>query len=588
MDNFATKTLQNLFNCIDIAVKHHIKHWIVSPGSRVAPLTLGIVRHHNTEKITVTDERSAGFIALGKAMALLNDKNWHRENDFVGLACTSGSAVYNYAPAITEAFYQQIPLLILTADRPPEWVGQQDGQTIQQKNIFGSHVKAFFEIPVDFLHQDSIWYAERIMNEACLALKTEPYAPIHINIPIREPFYPEKEEKIVPNTTRIWKEFSANLQLSLQQWHEIFILWEECENKLIVAGQNFSNLPLQQNLQKLYQDFQIPIVADSLANLHHLDFIHHHDIFLQNLSTEQKKQIQPEILITFGKSLISKSLKLFLKQFPPKYHLHIQAKGEVADTFQTITHIIRLEPNEFWKKLYEDWDLKTMLERDEEGEKDEYILAWEHYEHLAAQKINRFFVNENHHFSEFEAVGEILENLPKNINLHIGNSMPIRYVNFWGIQHQEISVFCNRGTSGIDGCVSTAVGTALMNPEKITVLVVGDLSFLYDKNGLWHHHLPKNLKIIVLNNFGGNIFSMIDGAKNQPELMTYFHTPHTQTMEKFAEIFGLAYQVAHDKHTLQASLSILFENNELPQLLEILTDRENNTKVWEKFKALAI
>ncbi len=584
MENLANQTLQHLFDCIDIAVKHHIKNWVISPGSRVAPLTLGIVRHHDTQKITVVDERSACFIALGQALEFLNDTSHHKEMTFVGLACTSGSSVYNYAPAVAEAFYQQIPLLILTADRPPEWIGQQDGQAIEQRNIFGKHVKKYFELPVNFSHPDAIWHAERIMNEACLALKSQPYAPVHINVPIREPFYPEKEASITPKTNRIWKELKPNLQLSSQQWQEIFHLWESYDYKLIVAGQQFFDKDLQHILQKLYHDFQLPIVADSLANLPSLDFIHHHDIFLGNLTTEQKQKLQPEILITFGKSLISKSLKLFLKNFPPKYHLHIQPYGEVADTFQTITHIIRLEPIHFWKKLYEDWDFKTLLERDEDGEKEEFVLAWEHYENLGDMKINRFFA-EHQPFSEFEVVGEILENLPKNSNLHIGNSMPIRYVNFWGIPPTEVSVFCNRGTSGIDGCVSTAIGAAIAKPEKNNVLIIGDLSFLYDKNGLWHQYLPKNLKIIVLNNFGGNIFSMIDGAKNQPELDTYFHTPHTQTMEKFAAVFGLEYHVAHDIHALKEGLGRIFENNNQIQLLEILTDREINTSIWEKFKA---
>ncbi|TAE69514.1 MAG: 2-succinyl-5-enolpyruvyl-6-hydroxy-3-cyclohexene-1-carboxylic-acid synthase [Bacteroidetes bacterium] len=587
MENLATKTLQHLFDCIDIAVKHQVKNWVLSPGSRVAPLTLGIVRHHQTEKITVTDERSAAFIALGQAIELLHEKPYHKEISFVGLACTSGSAVYNYAPAVAEAFYQQIPLLVLTADRPAEWIGQQDGQAIEQKNIFGKHVKNFFELPTDFSHPDAVWHAERIINEACLSLKSKPYAPIHINIPIREPFYPEKEEVIIPKTKRIWKELKSNLQLSAHQWHEIFDLWESYDRKLVVAGQNFFDKELQNILQKLYHDFPLPIVADSLANLPSLDFIHHHDIFLGNLSTENKEKLRPEILVTFGKSLISKSLKLFLKKFPPKYHLHIQAQGEIADTFQSITHIVRVEPIDFWKKLYEDWDFKTMLERDEEGEKEDFTLAWEHYEHLTDKKINRFFA-ELQPFSEFEAVGEILENLPKNTNLHVGNSMPIRYVNFFGIPHKEVNVFCNRGTSGIDGSVSTAVGVAMMSPEKTNILIIGDLSFLYDKNGLWHQHLPKNLKIIVLNNFGGNIFSMIDGAKNQPELNTYFHTPHTQTMEKIASVFGAKYHVAHDKHTLQASLSVILEQNNETQLLEILTDREINTQIWDKFKTYSI
>jgi 2-succinyl-5-enolpyruvyl-6-hydroxy-3-cyclohexene-1-carboxylate synthase len=576
-------TLQNIFNCIEIATQNHITNWIVSPGSRVAPLTLAIVRNENNQVFTITDERSAAFVGLGQALQFLNDK----KNKFVGLACTSGSAVYNYAPAIAEAFYQQIPLLVLTADRPPEWIGQQDGQTIQQRNIYQNHVKAFFELPSDFSNVDNQWHAMRIFNEACLALTSEPFAPVHINIPIKEPFYPQKEEKIFPQKINVWKESKPTLQLNTSQWQEIFEMWEDFDNKLIVIGQHFFDENLQNNLQKLYQDFKIPIVADSLSNCPCPDFIHHHDIFLEKANANLREKLRPELLITFGKSLISKSLKQFLREYKPAVHLHIQGVGAVADTFQSLTHIIRLSPQDFWKKLYEDLDFKTMLERDEEGEANQYTHLWLHQEHLAQRKLARFFA-EHQLFSELEAIGLILEDLPQNSVLHVGNSMPIRYVNVWGIEHTDIQVFCNRGTSGIDGCVSTAVGAALAQPQKNVVLIVGDLSFLYDKNALWNNYLPNNLKIIVLNNFGGNIFGMIEGPKNQPELETYFYTPHAQTFKNTAQDFGLKYQVAHDKPTLTHILDDFFQDNSQPHLLEILTDREQNIKVWQEWKKFEI
>jgi 2-succinyl-5-enolpyruvyl-6-hydroxy-3-cyclohexene-1-carboxylate synthase len=584
--------LQPILSIAEICARKGFKHFVLSPGSRVAHLAIAMVRHPQIETFTLTDERSAAFVALGMAnqalqAAILSQKTAH----WVGLACTSGTAVYNYAPAVAEAFYQQVPLLILTADRPPEWIDQQDGQAIHQSHIFGKHVKASYELPADYTHPDAVWHIQRIVNEAINLMQTKPYGPVHINVPIREPFYPSETEEVkYDKNTKIIQVIDNQSVISKLIWNELIADWESLTKKLIVLGQDYAQPHLLKALQCLHQDFRIPMVADIIANAHTLpDLLRFHDTFLMSEDSFLKQKLQPDLLITCGKSLISKNLKLFLRNYKPHQHWHIQPAGVPADTFQTLTHHIKVEPSYFFQQLYADLDFQTMLERDEEGEENDYNTLWQSKNRGAAKLIYQFASNHKPlKFNELSIVNEIIEHLPPRGILHLANSMSVRYANFFGLaSSSEMQVFANRGTSGIDGSTATAVGSAWLEPNKIVCLITGDLAFFYDRNGLWHNYLPANLRIILLNNQSGNIFRMIEGPSRQPELEEYFETFHSLTAQNTAQDFNLIHYFAQNFEELKNQWQDFFAQSDKPKLLEIKTDKKINAEVFNQLKTEA-
>jgi len=529
--------LPSINNIAEICARKGVQHVVISPGSRSAALTLAFARHPSIKTKVIPDERVAGFVALG--MAQYSGKT-------VALVCTSGSAAYNLAPAVVEAFFQEIPLLIFTADRPKEWIHQQDGQTIYQNELYGKHVKKTFELPADYTHPDTNWYIQRCLNEAINLSQSFPKGPIHINVPIREPFYPAVGEKITYDRhVKIIGRLLTQSTLSSETWHALQSEFENANQVLIAVGQMQPNNQLWKILKEFSEEMGVPVIGDVISNIPpNAPFIHQHDVFLRAKNTELLENLQPDLLITLGDSFISKNFKLFIRKYAPIHHWHIKDTAQLVDTFQTLTKQIPVEPTCFFQKLLEDLDYQQFVLNDDGGEtRGEYREAWLTADRQAKRKLNTFLRDETR-WNEFALVEKIVENLPPNCVLHLANSMPVRYVNLLGL-NQPAEVFANRGTSGIDGCSSTAVGAALMT-DKLVFLFTGDVAFFYDRNALWHPHLPPNLRIVLFNNGGGNIFRLIDGPATQPELEQYFETRHQTTARHTAEDAGLAYYILSD------------------------------------------
>jgi 2-succinyl-5-enolpyruvyl-6-hydroxy-3-cyclohexene-1-carboxylate synthase len=569
-----------ILDTVEICYRKGINKFIICPGSRSAPLTLALARHPHVQTWVIDDERVAAFTALGMAL---------QTSETIGLVCTSGTAVLNFAPAVAEAFFQEVPLLILTADRPPEWIAQQDGQTLFQKEVYGKNVKGSFEIPADTSHPDAKWFSQRIVNEAINLTQNSPKGPSHINIPLREPLYPKPEEKFDFNRNiKIIKPLSIQKSLSQEAWDEIMELWESAEKRLIVAAQYQPDEKLLVNLKRIQEEWEIPVVGDIVSNLHSLsETIRHQDLFLMQTDEVLLETLCPDLLITFGKSLISKNLKTFLRKHPPRYHLHIQPGGVPADTFQTLTHIAEIQPGDFFEKLFADIDFLQYQSGDDPEWNSEYNNIWQ-VQDRKAMVISRQFL-QNQVFNEFSALKTVMENLPKETILHLSNSMPVRYANQCPPLSDEstsalLEVFANRGTSGIDGCTSTAVGAARMT-DKPVVLITGDIAFFYDRNALWQPNLPVNLRIIILNNHGGGIFRLID-AGNQPEVTEFFETPHHLNAQNTARDFGLEYALCQDFASLENTLSAFFEPSAKAKILEIETDVKTNEQVYKALKKM--
>ncbi len=564
--------LQPIINLVNILAKKGVNHAIISPGSRNAPLTIALVRHPEIITKSISDERSAAFIAMGMAQNLKSP---------VAISCTSGSAAYNYAPAVAEAFFQEIPLIILTADRPKEWIHQHDGQTIFQTDIFGKHVKKSFEIGADYTQPDSVWYIERIINEAINLSKSYPQGPVHINIPLREPFYPSDNEEIVFNTNpRLIEIEEIERTLNKTSWHNILNKFQEYERILIAGGQGDRNEELSKILQKLQDEFHVVCLGDTISNLG-FEAISKHDIFLK----PENENLTPELLITFGKSFISKGLKTFLRKNKAIEHWHLQLDEHLIDTFQSLTKIIGLKPLDFFTKIYEDLDFEKF--RTGEEERDEtYKNDWLSQERKATIYLERFFnlAIYQESFNEFAVIKKLMSSLPENAQLHLANSMSVRYANYIGVDFKKnIEVFANRGTSGIDGCVSTAVGQALTT-DKLVFLLVGDVAFFYDRNGLWNRYLPDNLRIIVLNNHGGGIFRIIDGPNKQAELEEYFETVQSMNAKNTAQDAGLDYYFANTNADFDSNLFYFLSDKGKSKLLEVETDSITNANIFKNFK----
>ena len=323
---------QPIYDIAALCAEKKVREVVLCPGSRNAPLALAFLRHPDLTSKTISDERSAGFIALGMAQ---------RAGIPTILLCTSGTAAFNFAPAIAEAFFSNTPLIVFTADRPREWVAQQDGQTIFQSDIYGRHVKKSFELPQEYDHADSRWGINRIVNEAINLSLQDPPGPVHINAPFREPLYPGASEEFhYSDDIRVIEELPRESALSEKQKEYISSAWPAFRNVLIVAGQQWADQKLLESLSNFTLTHRIPVIGDVISNLHPIGkVISHADAFLGEARQDIRKTLRPDLLISFGGGVISKNVKLFLREYTPKAHWHVQSAGEVADTFKSITNI---------------------------------------------------------------------------------------------------------------------------------------------------------------------------------------------------------------------------------------------------------
>ena len=632
--------MQAVHNIAEICAQHGITDVVLSPGSRSAPLTLAFARHPALTVRVVPDERAAAFIALGIAQA---------QRRAVVLVCTSGTAGLNYAPAVAEAYFQHIPLVILTADRPPEWIDQLDGQTIRQHNLYGAHAKGAFEFPADTSHTDAKWHSARIVNEAINLAQAGPAGPVQVNVPLREPFYPKAGEAIqYEQDVKIVRELPSRPQLPSSVLTEFRDALRTTSRVLVVAGQHPADTELLLALRRFAAAWQVPVVGDLIANVHlpaapdydqRLPPLGHQDVFMAVPEPGLKEALKPELLITFGQSLISKSLKLYLRNAKPAQHWHIQAAGAEADTFQSLTKLVRMEPADFFGALLAaeensliqkqdtgsipvgptesvelqafepsfialpdatrvatkpapigpvrlEWPQHEQLTGVDASVKAAYLKPWMAAENWAIDFLREFMQQPEQSFNEFTAFHHCLQLLPNRAALHLANSMAVRYANILGLpQGKQIEVFANRGTSGIDGCNSTAVGAALAQPQRPVVLLTGDVAFFYDRNAFWHNYPTPNLRVVVFNNHGGGIFRIIDGPRQQPELDEFFETRQLLTAENTARDFKLRYFPVSSFTELESALPVFFAPETGAALLEVTTDSKTNAEFFEQYRA---
>ena len=537
---------------IEICQQKGVQHIVISPGSRNAPLTIGFTNNPYFKCYSIADERCAAFFALGIAQQIQKP---------VVVVCTSGSAVLNYYPAVAEAFYSQIPLVVISADRPQSKIDIGDGQTIRQENVFANH--SLYNANL----QENVSTENDNHIQMALHVAVTQIGPVHINAPFEEPLYETVSElqvhpEIIDFNTEI-KSFSLG--------NSTIETWNKATKKLVLVGELFPNSVEQRYLDILANDKSVVVLTEKTSNLHHPTFIDQIDTLITPFTEDDFKAFQPDILLTFGGMVVSKRIKAFLRKYKPAHHWHVD-ELRAYDTFGALTNHFETKINTFLSKL-------LMENAIESSYKSSIASIWK--DRVAKHKEYSAKIP----FSDFKVFDFICQNLPNNIQLQVSNSSAIRYLQLFDLD-KSIQVFCNRGTSGIDGSTSTAIGAASAT-NLSTILITGDISFLYDSNALWNNYIPKNFKIILLNNNGGGIFRILPGHQETETFNTYFETSHQLNSSHLAKMYGLDYFEASDETTLQQQYSAFLNQNEKPSILEIFTpEKENDGILLEFFRKL--
>ncbi|MFT6699363.1 MAG: 2-succinyl-5-enolpyruvyl-6-hydroxy-3-cyclohexene-1-carboxylate synthase [Porticoccaceae bacterium] len=517
---------------------------VISPGSRNAPLTIGFSNHKKIQALSIVDERCAAFFALGIAQQTQKP---------VAILCTSGSALLNYYPAIAEAFYSNIPLVVISADRPKHLIDIGDGQTIRQENVFENHIL----FSANLIENEKYKTRNSQLIGEALQIAVSQKGPVHINVPFEEPLY---------DTVGDLKEFNfphismSSLEFSHIDYGNLSKIWNAAEKKMILVGVNYPDEELYQLMDFYADDESVLILTETTSNLQNKKAINSIDQLIFSLDDIQFKELQPEVLITFGGMIVSKRVKSFLRAYQPKHHWNIDEKKAI-NTFFCLSEFIQTKPLDFFLNF------STSIIKKESTYQSKWLQVRDEKRVKHAAYVSKI------KHSDFKVFKQALESIPRNCKLQISNSSIIRYAQLFSVK-DSINIFCNRGTSGIDGSTSTAIGAAFAKNNQ-TVFITGDLSFFYDSNALWNKNIPKSFRIIIINNSGGGIFKIIPGPKST-NASKYFETPHCLTAEHLCKMHDFEYQKAFSTESVNEQLKGFYETSEKPKILEIFTPSEEN------------
>lgn len=552
-------SIASVRSIVQIALAKQITDVVLSPGSRNAPFILSFTALEQFNCLSILDERSAAFIALGMAQ---------QKHKPVLLSCTSGSAAVNYVPAMVEAFYQNIPLIAITADRPAEWIDQGEGQSIRQTQLMdGVYIKNFNLVWAK--DADDQWYNERLINEA-FETAIELQKPVQINVPLREPLYGTSEFD-ANEKPRIFRKTPITPFVPTDVMDQLNDKWLNAKSILILVGQTSPIKGLEDQLRFLMDDSRVAVATETTANVYHLGFVSCIDRTLEGfLNTDIEAEFVPDLLITIGGNFISKKLKSFLRKHQNQIQEHWHFGHEVMDTFQSLTELIDANPSEV---------LRNLRISKPEGV-FEFGTKWKN-QFFKAEALHHEFLN-SAPYSDLKVFEMLLDFLPDDTQLQMGNSSVVRYVQLFN-QIREVKYFGNRGVSGIEGCVSTSVGAALASSDFV-VHVSGDHAFKYDSNALAMKDLPKNLRVVVINNGGGNIFRIIPGPTGHDLSEQYIEKVDEKSVQKLVEYHEVKYLSARNYQDLEAAFTqmISIENNE-PMVIEIFTPRIESPEILKEY-----
>lgn len=540
-------TNKSVLQLVSLLKAHGIKRYVISAGSRHKQIEIALGCDPFFEIYSVVDERSASFFALGLIQ---------KYDEPVGILCTSGTASSNYCSAISEAYYQHLPLLVITADKPPRIQDQQEDQMIHQIGQYANIAKFTTNLPeINSLLDE--WHLNRLINEALLELDHHGKGPVHINIPIAsyEDTFATQE---LPKCRVINRyDYASNLQLLADYLHDKKIL--------VVLGEGQPMTTEQSNiLDKFVKKFDCILMADKMSNCHHDNILENSLPLLLALSNADLEELRPDLIITCRANYsFNDAFKGFVRKCGGEIeHWYVSPSGKVVDPFKSLTKVFEMKEFDFIDRMVNATNSITAS--------FDYSETW--------KIISSSIEEPKFDFCHITAVGNLLKSIPQNSCVQLANSHTVRMAQFFKID-PSVKVFCNRGTDGIDGSMSTAVGFAAPS-NQLVYLLIGDLSFFYDMNALWNVHINKNMRIMMVNNGGGSILTVPNC--NYPEgsqVPAYIKARHKATAKAWVEDRGFKYYSASDMIELEQGISALADiDSDVPVFLEVFTDNDIDYK----------
>lgn len=550
---------RNVLQLLSLLKAHNISRFVVSPGSRHIPIVISMECDPFFKLYSVVDERSASFFAIGLMQCI---------KEPVGIICTSGTASANYCSAINECLYQELPLLIITADREEALRDQHEDQMIRQSNMYVNIAKMVANLPLVNTERDA-WFNNRLINEALLELNHHGCGPVQINIPV-----PDHQDSFASQTLPQERKISR-FDLNSINWQNIS---QRLTNKkiVIVCGEGFVPTINQLNDLELFaKKYDAVILSDKMSNCHTANSIENAFAILQALSGKDLTEIAPDIIISIRANFsFNPELKGLVKNLCTKgfkiQNWFVHQSGRVVDPYQgLLTDIFEMDEFTFFRNV--------ALQKNDGKEESDYCESW--------KVISESIEEPKFEFGHLKSVGEFLKRIPKNSVLHLANSNSVRMAQLYNVD-SSVEIHCNRGTDGIDGCMSSAVGFA-SDSTKLNYLMIGDLTFFYDMNALWNPQLSKNLRILLDNNGGGAIMHMPQRPQFALDLLpNYISARHNASAEAWAKDRGFKYYSARNAEELQNGVDALTDVNvEGPILLEVFTNLFDDVKCLKEYYA---
>mgnify|MGYP002623258724 CR=1 FL=1 len=554
---------KNISILTSLLVAHGIQKAVVCPGSRNAPIVHNFSEHPLTKCFPVTDERSAGFFAIGLALAT---------HQVVAVCVTSGSALLNLAPAVAEAHEQHIGMVVISADRPQQWIEQLDGQTITQPNVFGTMVNSSVNLPENIADEEEHWYCNRLINEALLATRSPLDGPVHINVPLAEPLFNFNVESLPEE--RVIRRHPATSDCSqVVRW--LF----EAKRPMVVMGQCAPKMPrsLWRKVIQLIDKTGV-LLAERLSDLPQT--IHVDEAMA---IVADREEYVPDLIIYIGGVLVSKRMRHFLRKTHAQRVVMLSRDTIIHDVTMHLTDVVQANVEDFFSEV-------ARMGDDHEGtdavnpmpipgkEQQEYHRKWA----SVFQFVENCAMSYLPAFSQMAAVKyfeEQLADMDYDFHVHYANSSSIRLANIYAGQH----VYCNRGVNGIEGSLSTAAGFSAATDDMV-FCIIGDLSFFYDQNALWNSNLKGNLRVILLNNGGGGIFSTLKGLELDETSKCLVAGGHHTRAQGICLQNDIGYLKAHDMEEMRIGIvTLLTKDTSRPMLLEIFTEAETDAKVMNDY-----
>lgn len=554
---------ENVNILTSLLLEYGVSDAVVCPGSRNAPLVHNLSVCEAIRCRPVTDERSAAFYALGLAIATRRP---------TVVCVTSGSALLNVMPAVAEAAYQHVPLIVISADRPQQWIDQLDGQTIPQPDALGRFVRKAVQLPEPH-NDEERWLCRRLVNEAMHLASCRQGAPVHINVPISEPLFEFNIEQL-PQLSRFNNIKRAAIKDASMDMPDAF---HDATRPMIVIGQLAHGTISHETIRSLSEKYVVmsePLSNPSYMTIHFDEAIRYivSDNSSINDDEDDKTAYYPDYVIYVGDTLVSKPARRFLRNAKAPSCLITPDAADIHDPLMTLTDIVECDTDSINALL------ASLCDAPDTDERCRFHDRWQSFLDAYAAHADAY-APEYSQMATVKYFEEQLADLDIDICVHYANSSAVRLACIYA-QHY---IWCNRGVNGIEGSLSTAAGFSLATND-MTVCVIGDLSFFYDQNALWNTNLRGNLRIILLNNRGGGIFRQLPGLSDSPAADDLVMASHENTAQGICTQNDIGYLSAKSMDEMQIGIvTLLTRESDRPMLLEVFTDSNDDVKVLEKY-----